>query len=183
MKKRLILFFALISLSVTYAQKPNRLELGIFHPVAVGDHFMEQNYQGFVGVDAKYVFAKPGLFRFKAGADVSWIKEDNSFAAADNIYKVNPKLVFRVGIPVVKLEPYVNLGYGFYFLSGDGGQLVAREDDLIDGFNAGIGVNWTLGKWFYIDANYQFSKLNQQEINSSFYENIEFVNIGVGIKI
>ena len=60
---------------------------------------------------------------------------------------------------------------------------MAREDDLIDGFNAGIGVNWTLGKWFYIDANYQFSKLNQQEINSSFYENIEFVNIGVGIKI
>ena len=146
--------------------------------------FLEQSYQGFIGVDAKFVYAKPGIFRCKVGADVSWIKEDGSLAAADNIYKVNPKLVFGVAIPVVKLEPYVNLGYGLYFVSGDGNsQLTSPEDDLLDGFNAGIGINWTIAKWFYIDANYQLSKLNQDNLNSSFYENIEFINVGVGIKI
>lgn len=183
MRKIVVLLVCVLSFGFANAQKPDRFELGVFHPVAIGDNFLEQSYEGFVGVDVKYVYAKPGIFRCKVGADVSWIKEDGSLAAVDNIYKVNPKLVFGVGIPVIKLEPYVNLGYGLYFLSGDGGQVVAQEEDLLDGFNAGIGINWTIGKWFYIDANYQFSKLNQDELNSSFYENIEFINVGVGIKI
>lgn len=181
--KKLIIVCLLFACFQAQAQKPNRIEVGIFHPLAIGDNFLEQSYQGFVGVDAKFIVAKPGIFRFKVGTDVSWIKEDDSFAAVDNIYKVNPKLVFGVRIPVVKLEPYVNVGYGLYFLSGDDGGLSAVEDDVLDGFNGGIGLNWSIGNWIYIDANYQFSKLNQENVNGSFYENIEIINVGVGIRI
>jgi opacity protein-like surface antigen len=184
MKKLIVIVVYCIGIQV-YAQKPNRIELGVFHPLAIGDNFLEQGYNGFIGVDAKFVYAKPGILRCKIGADASWIKDDGVLAAADNIYKVTPKLVFGLAIPIVKLEPYANLGYGFYFVNGQNGNgnSVSFEDDVLDGFTIGLGINWTIAKWFYIDANYQFSKINQDTFDSAFYENIEFINIGVGIRL
>ncbi|NQY06086.1 MAG: outer membrane beta-barrel protein [Flavobacteriaceae bacterium] len=182
MRKLVVLSLLLSSLFVQ-AQKLNRIEIGVFHPLAVGDNFLEQSYNGFIGVDAKFTYAKPSVFRFKVGADASWIKEDGSIAAANDVYRVNPKLEFGVNVPVVNLQPYINIGYVFYIIADNDPLLAIFEDDALSGLNIGLGVNYSIGKWFYIDANYQLSKLNQDTINSNFFETIEFINVGVGIRI
>jgi|GEM_PF-3131112 len=209
--KYLLVVLAFISLFKSNAQSlgttsSKHFEIGAYYPMIIGDKLENRFngiYNGIIGVDFKYTVKKIPFINLKVGSTFDFLKFDKDSYIKGSSIRLNPNIMIGLDLSkIVRLEPYIGLGYSFVFDNGTVGSswdtawsAVAddpafnlREDDYSDttqNIFYKIGVNYKLNKLLYIDTHlYMANVFNKSEIDEFKNSNLKqsILNIGLGIQ-
>lgn len=203
MKKYLLVALFSIVYSFANAQdtKEQKFEIGLHHPLSIGDNFMEVAYNGILGLDLKYRITETEIINPKVAFSVDYFNY-NAFEFIDGsafIYK--PKIIGDFNIKSLpKFHPFIMLGYSFFSASlkynyseltiyNPGDELLQpdeREKTNYSGLNYGFGASYDISNMFFAELSIDFitlSNLDDGIPDDSYNKNIQTINIGLGIKL
>jgi hypothetical protein len=124
MKKKIILSLVLIVSIKFYSQdskttnsnKENKYSVSIYYIGNLRNHnFVSDNYNGIVGIDAKYNFYGNDNFSLQGGLGLDYFKarEIGNELDLKNTLMVNPNIGIILEVNKI-LKPFLNLGYSFF---------------------------------------------------------------------
>lgn len=206
--KYLLIIFGFITGFKSSAQSlgttsSKHFEIGAYYPMIIGDELDNRFngiYDGLIGVDFKYTVKKLAFINLKVGSTFDFLKFDkNSYIKGSSI-RLNPNIMIGLDLSkIVRLEPYIGVGYSFVF---DNGTIKSSSWDLTwadPDFNTNnesysdssqnvfykIGLNYKLFKLMYIDTHLHlvnvFNKSDISQISGSHLKQ-SILNIGIGIQ-
>jgi outer membrane protein W len=206
--KYLLVALAFISLFKSNAQSlgassSKHFEIGAYYPLIIGDKLenrFNEIYDGVIGVDFKYTFKKILFINLKVGSTFDLLKFDKDSQIEGSSIRLNPNVMIGLEISkIVRLEPYIGVGYSFVF---DNGSIESSSWNTTwndPAFNTNdesysdssqnifykIGINYKLFKLMYIDTHLHlvnvFNESDISEISGSQLKQAIF-NIGIGIQ-
>jgi opacity protein-like surface antigen len=102
-------------------------------------------------------------------------------------YLIQPKVFTELTIPFVeKLHPFIGLGYTFVSLQLSGsnnGVDVSEESDTLSGLGFNVGLAYDISKKVFVQAQYDFTKLNVDNIPDVKYNtNVNLLKLGIGFR-
>ena len=88
---------------------------------------------------------------------------------------------------IEKIHPFLGIGYTFinFQLSGsNNGMDVSGESDNLNGFGLNFGIIYDLTNKVFIQAQYDFTKLNIDDVpDIEFNANVNLLKVGIGFRI
>ncbi|WP_136668205.1 outer membrane beta-barrel protein [Flavobacterium sp. H122] len=186
---RKIVFGLLLVSSMSFAQN-EKFMIGLHY---VGDVSKEEivprNFDGILGLEAKYNFSPLGIASFQGGICVDLLnpkKNSSDDSNYDKTILLNPNVGVELDVFNSGLKPFINVGYAFYNVSynvspnfTDPDPAIQEEKKITFDYNSitiNPGLRYNFKKMFYLEANYKFLPVDKNY-------NLHFVNAGLGIKI
>ena len=177
-------------------------EIGAYYPMIIGDKVenkFNKIYNGIIGVDFKYTVKKLPFINFKIGSTFDLLKFDKDLNIEGSSIRLNPNVMVGLDLSkIVRLEPYIGVGYSFVFDNGsiESSSWDTTWDDPFFNTNEEkysdssqnifykIGLNYKLFKLMYVDTHIHlvnvFNKPDISEISGSQLKQ-SILNIGIGI--
>jgi opacity protein-like surface antigen len=186
MKK--ILYSLLLVSSSLFAQE-EKFMIGIHY---VGDVSEEKklpnNFNGLIGLEAKYRFKPLGIASFQAGISFDLLDPRNSnFDNFDYDKTIlwNPNIGVELDLFNSGLKPFVNIGYAFYNVSYTSNLIIVEPDPSIqnpvklefdyNSITINPGIRYNFKKVLYLEANYKYLPVDKNN-------NLHFINAGLGAR-
>lgn len=182
-------------------------EIGAYYPMIIGDKLENKFngiYDGVIGIDLKYTIKKLPFINFKVGSSFDFLKFDKDSYIKGSSIRLNPNIMIGLDLSkIVRLEPYVGIGYSFIFdngtVKGDSWDSIWNTNVNDPAFNSNendysdatqnvfykIGLNYKLNKLLYVDTHlymaniFDNSKIDEFK-NSTLKQSI--LNIGLGVQ-
>lgn len=175
--------------SIVFAQD-EKFMIGIHY---VGDVSKEElvprNFDGIIGLEAKYNFSSLGIASFQGGICVDLLspkKNSTDNYSYDKTILLNPNIGVELDVFDLGLKPFINIGYAFYNVSynvnpnpSDPDPGIQEGQKITFDYNSitiNPGLRYNFKKLFYLEANYKFLPVDKNY-------SLHFVNAGLGIKI
>ncbi|MFN3755148.1 outer membrane beta-barrel protein [Flavobacterium sp.] len=188
----LLIFFTIKSFS-----QDSKFSIDANYPIAIGDNFLGQNYNGLVDLGAKYKFSDNKIVDIGASINFGIFQNTKSGATAMNqlfdvkIFPIQPRIFAEFNIQnLKKLHPQIGLGYSIIIYDA-----VWRENTNADlpsdinnnenGFNFNIGLFYDLTHKLFLQAQYDFIKIGVEDgiPDKSYNTNINILKFGIGYRI
>ncbi|MCM4169209.1 hypothetical protein KCTC52924_00729 [Arenibacter antarcticus] len=169
------------------------------YPISVGDELGNDN-PGIIDLGLKYRFVDLDIVTFGAGISAG-IFHDNINSATENGIDfdetnlfIQPRVFAEFKLPTMKrLHPSVGLGYTVVRSKFDGtiGNFAETPDEAIvsgtesdGGVNINLGLSYDVNNRFYIQAQYDYIRLNVRPDNSQLNknQNLGLLKLGFGFR-
>jgi len=163
------------------------------YPIPIGNNFLGEDAYGIIDVGLKYRFV--ALNPVKIGISINGgVLVDNSNQNKSpqdyliTTYIIQPKMFAELDIASIeKLHSFLGIGYTFVNvqLSGsNNGMDVSGESDSLNGFSLNFGIIYDLTYKVFIQAQYDFTKLNIDDVpDIEFNTNVNLLKVGIGFRI
>ncbi|AUP80904.1 outer membrane protein [Flavivirga eckloniae] len=196
MKQKLVLTFLLV-FSIKSFSQDSKFSVVANYPIAIGDNFLGQNYNGLVDLGAKYIFSENEIVNIGASINFGFFQNSKSGATDLNqlfdvkIFPIQPRIFAELNIPnLEKFHPQIGLGYSIVIFNANWAEnrnadLPADIDDNENGFNINIGLSYDLTNKLFLQAQYDFIKIGVEDgvPDTSYNTNINILKFGIGLKI
>lgn len=184
----LLMFFTIKSFS-----QDSKFSIDANYPIAIGNNFLGQNYNGLVDLGAKYKFSDNKIVDIGASINFGFFQNTKSGATALNqlfdvkVFPIQARIFAEFNIQnLKKLHPQIGLGYSIIIYDA-----VWREntnadiDDNENGFNYNIGLSYDLTNKLFLQAQYDFIKIGVEDgiPDKSYNTNINILKFGIGYRI
>ncbi|MBD1261631.1 outer membrane beta-barrel protein [Maribacter polysiphoniae] len=200
MKYKLLLFPVLFFSINSIAQDLNyKWSAEANYPISIGDE-LGNDTPGIIDLGLKYRFVNLDFVTFGAGINAG-IFHDNiqSYDGNGSDFDetntfIQPKVFAEFNIPGMdKLRPSIGLGYTIVRSKFDGtlGNFTETPEEAIlsvtesdGGINLNLGLSYDIGKRFYIQAQYDYIRLNVRRDNSQLNkdQNLGLLKFGFGFR-
>jgi len=188
----LLLFFTIKSFS-----QDSKFSVDANYPIAIGDNFLGQNYNGLIDLEAKYKFSDNKIVDIGASINFGFFQNTKSGATVLNqlfdvkIFPIQPRIFTEFNIPnLEKFHPQIAVGYSIVIYNADWAEnrnadLPADINDNESGFNLNIGLSYDLTNRLFIQAQYDFIKIGVEDgiPDTSYNTNIKILKFGIGYRI
>lgn len=195
MRKIVLSVLSLISVTVFSQEKKISLELN--YPYPADNNFIGNNYKGIIDVGAKYrVYALEsiniGLAVNGSILNYNTDKGQTQVGVTDftiTNYVIQPKAFVELNIDKTSnFHPFVGLGYTFMIFKADGfnqGFDISGNTQNQSGFNLNFGLAFDITERFFIQGQYDFTKINVENPmpKITYNTNVNLIKVGVGIRI
>lgn len=184
------LFFILIPFALT--AQVNKLTAEASYPIPSGDNFLNESYNGIVDVGFDYHaynFTIIDLGVSFNAALFSKNKESSSSRAGVDVrsYFLQPRFVAELNL-IRALKPSIGLGYTVMInsVSSDRADFI---DDMSNETQSGLNFNFGLAYYFtnrfFIQAQYDFIRLNKDDrvLDIDFNRNLRIFKVGIGLAL
>ncbi|WP_375238474.1 outer membrane beta-barrel protein [Aurantibacter sp.] len=192
MKRVLLIIIFFISTINLFSQE-DKLSLELSYPLAFGNNFIADNYNGYVDLGLKYRTYQLNLIKFGAGINGSFYSNTKSSINQDynvSIYNIQPKLFAEFSLPgLERFHPQFGLGYTFTLFNGkprneiNTNQLISFFDTQ-SGFNFNAGIAIDLIKNIFLQVQYDFVKFDTKNgtLFTPYNTNINLLKFGLGLR-
>jgi opacity protein-like surface antigen len=188
----LLLFFSIQSFS-----QDSKFSIDLNYPIAIGDNFLGQNYNGLFDVGANYKFSTNKIVDIGGSIHFGYFQNTKSNTTAINqlfevkIFPIQPRIFAKFNIQnFKKLHPQIGLGYSIliYDAKANGIETSILPADINDnksGFNFNAKLAYDLTNKFFIQVQYDFIKIGVENgiTNNSYNTNINIIKFGFGYRI
>jgi opacity protein-like surface antigen len=188
----LLMFFTIKSFS-----QDSKFSIDANHPIAIGNNFLGQNYNGLVDLGAKYKFSDNKIVDIGASINFGFFQNTKSGATALNqlfdvkVFPIQARIFAEFNIQnLKKLHPQIGLGYSIIIYDAvwrenTNADLPADIDDNENGFNYNIGLSYDLTNKLFLQAQYDFIKIGVEDgiPDKSYNTNINILKFGIGYRI
>jgi opacity protein-like surface antigen len=187
----LLLFTSMLSFSQeSEISDKEKFSIGLHYVGNVrNENSISDNFNGIIGLDAKYVFAENGIASFQGGITLDYLQaRDRMFPgySLKNTIIWNPNIGVELDVFKTGLKPFLNLGYSFFntkykiqfaHMIGEPeiNQNSSNQKFKYDAFSINPGLRYHFKKLLFIETSYKY--LPEDEKIS-----IHFFNIGLGVK-
>ena len=192
-----LLTIILFAISIKSYSQNSKFSFEANFPIAIGDNFLGQNYNGLVDLGARYRFSENEIVDIGASINFGFFQNTKSDATDLNqlfdvkIFPIQPRIFAEFNIPnLEKLHPQIGLGYSIVIYNADWSEnrdadLPANIDDNESGFNLNIGLSYDLTNKLFIQAQYDFIKIGVENgfPDTSYNTNINILKFGIGYRI
>ncbi len=188
MMKKLSFLLILLFSTQLFSQN-SRFSLEANFPIATGNNFLAENFDGIIDIGAKYRFLNTGIFTIGASLNGGILQNNTlqNIGVNSNAYTIQPKFYAELNLPITKLHPFIELGYSFLIIdvSVANGLNNFNDSDTQNGINANIGFAYDVFKTLFVQIQYDFIRLNADNNipDTSFNNNLNIVKIGVGLRL
>lgn len=195
MKKKLIICFLLLASVKFYSQdkimiKDNKFYISIHYVGNNRNHnFVSDNFNGIVGLDAKYKIYKNHNFIIQAGLGLDYFegREIGSQLDLENSLMINPNIGIELEVNKT-LKPFLNLGYSFFNATYNIQQSSGVFDPFdplfnpiflpitynFDSFSINPGLRLFMGKNIFIQTDYKYLPIKSNI-------NVHLISVGLGL--
>ena len=179
------------SLSHCFSQEKN-WSLEVNYPIPVDNNFVGQNFLGIFDVGAKYRFLDTEILNFGAGLNAGIMKFQNEEEFEHYLlfnYYLQPKIFTELDIEnLPEFRPFVYAGYSFMIFRADGTNYtndLYYTSETLNGYNFGLGLVYNLSDKFFIQMQYDFTRLKGENRNSASPYNVRvsLLKAGVGMRL
>jgi opacity protein-like surface antigen len=188
----LLMFFTIKSFS-----QDSKFSIDANYPIAIGNNFLGQNYNGLVDLGAKYKFSDNKIVDIGASINFGFFQNTKSGATALNqlfdvkVFPIQARIFAEFNIQnLKKLHPQIGLGYSIIIYDAvwrenTNADLPADIDDNENGFNYNIGLSYDLTNKLFLQAQYDFIKIGVEDgiPDKSYNTNINILKFGIGYRI
>ncbi len=196
MRQKLLLIFLLTVTIKTFSQD-SKFSIEANYPIAIGDNFLGQNYNGLLDFGAKYRFSENEIVIIGASINFGFFQNTKSGATDLNqlfdvkIFPIQPRIFAEFIIPKLeKFHPQIGIGYSIVIYNADWAEnraanLPADLDDSESGFNFNVGIAYDLSEKFFIQGQYDFVKIGVEDgvPDLSYNTNINILKFGIGLRL
>ncbi|MBC5862937.1 outer membrane beta-barrel protein [Flavobacterium turcicum] len=196
MKQKLLLTLLLIFTIKSFSQD-SKLSIEANFPIAIGDNFLEQNYNGLVDLGGKYKFSDSKTVDVGVSINFGFFQNTKSNATSLNqlfevkIFPIQPRIYTEFNIPnLEKFHPHIGLGYSIVIYNADwvenrNADFPIDINDNEGGFNLNIGLSYDLNSRLFIQAQYDFIKIRVEDgiPDTSYNTNVNILKFGIGYRI
>ncbi|WP_282042694.1 outer membrane beta-barrel protein [Winogradskyella flava] len=196
MKQKLLVTFLLIFAIKSFSQD-SKFSVEANFPIPIGDNFLGENYNGIVDIGAKYRFLQNGIFSLGASVNFGYVRNSKSGATDLNqlfdvkIFPIQPRIFAEFSIPNLEsLHPQIGLGYSILVYNAKADRintstLPADINDNESGFNLNVGFSYDLTNKFFLQAQYDFIKIEVEDNvpDIKYNTNISILKFGIGYRI
>ena len=196
MKLRLIITVVILFTIKSFSQD-SKFKLELSYPIAIGDNFLGQNYNGLIDLGAKYKFSDNKIIDIGASLNFGFFQNTKSGATDLNqlfdvkIFPLQPRIFAEFNIPnLEKIHPQIGIGYSILIYNADWNEnrnadLPADIDDNKNGFNFNIGLSYNLTDKLFLQAQYDFIKIGVEDgiPDTGYNTNINILKFGIGLRI
>ncbi|WP_299365904.1 outer membrane beta-barrel protein [Winogradskyella sp.] len=196
MKQKLLLTFILIFTIKSFSQN-SKFSVEANYPIAIGDNFLGQNYNGLIDLGAKYLFSENEIINIGVSLNVGFFQNTKSGATDLNqlfdvkILPIQPRIFAEFNIPnLEKLHPQIGIGYSILIYNAEWAdnreaELPADIDDNENGFNFNVGLSYDITNTLFVLAQYDFIKIGVEGgvPDSSYNTNLNILKFGIGLRI
>ena len=196
MSKKLLVLSLFLFIGFNAFSQNKKVSLELNFPIPFGDNFIGENYNGIVDAGIKYRFVNTGIVNVGASLNAGILRYPNDRIIGDvNITAINvqPRVFVELNAPgLSKFHPSVGVGYNPIFfrssgtlLLGDGTPVDASSSDTRSGVNFNVALAYDIFSRFFIQAQYDFTKLSETDgiPSMSFNTNVNILKLGVGLRI
>lgn len=191
MRKIIIFLLFSLSLSPCFSQEKNwSLELN--YPIPVDNNFVGHNFLGLFDVGAKYRFFDTEFLSFGAGLNAGIMKFQNDEEFEHYLlfnYYFQPKIFAELNMErLPEFRPFAYAGYSFMIFRADGtnytNDLYYTSENL-SGYNFGVGLVYDVATNFFIQLQYDFTRLKGENIDSAspYVLRVSLLKAGVGMRL
>ncbi|CAM1355684.1 MULTISPECIES: outer membrane protein [Tenacibaculum] len=192
MKYKLILILLLCGMG-SFSQN-KKISLEVSYPLTIDNNFIGGRSEGVVDFGVKYRIKDFKIVNFGIGINGGFLVDDRD---KDNypqdfertIYTIQPKIFSELNLSqLTKLHLFVNIGYSFMKMkltntNNSGPVDFSKLSDTLRGINAGLGVSYDVLPRFFLQVQYDFSKLNSgNSPDINYNTNVNLLKMGVGIR-
>jgi opacity protein-like surface antigen len=192
MKQGLLIIIFLISSINSFSQE-DKLSLELSYPLAFGNNFIADNYNGYVDLGLKYRIYELNLIKLGAGINGGFFSNTKSSINKDynvSVYNIQPKLFVEFSLPgLEKFHPQLGLGYTFTLFNGKPGNEVNSNQlisffDTQSGFNFNAGLAIDLIKNIFLQIQYDYIKFDSKNgtLFTPYNTNINLLKFGLGLR-
>ena len=192
-----ITFILLIFFMIKSFSQDSKFSVDANYPIAIGDNFLGQNYNGLIDFGAKYKFSENKILDIGASINFGFFQNTKSGATALNqlfdvkIFPIQPRIFTEFNIPnLEKFHPQIGVGYSIIIYDAvwrenTNADLPADIDDNENGFNFNIGLSYDLTNKLFLQAQYDFIKIGVEDgiPDKSYNTNINILKFGIGYRI
>lgn len=192
-----ITFILLIFFMIKTFSQGSKFSVDANYPIAIGDNFLGQNYNGLVDFGAKYKFSENKILDIGVSINFGFFQNTKSGATALNqlfdvkIFPIQPRIFTEFNIPnLEKFHPQIGVGYSIIIYDAvwrenTNADLPADIDDNENGFNFNIGLSYDLTNKLFLQAQYDFIKIGVEDgiPDKSYNTNINILKFGIGYRI
>lgn len=196
MRLRLTVILLILFTIKSFSQN-SKFSIDANYPIAIGDNFLGQNYNGLVDFGAKYKFSENKIVDIGASINFGFFQNTKSGATALNqlfdvkIFPIQPRIFTEFNIPnLEKFHPQIGVGYSIIIYDAvwrenTNADLPADIDDNQNGFNFNIGLSYDLTNKLFLQAQYDFIKIGVEDgiPDKSYNTNINILKFGIGYRI
>ena len=196
MKVRIITIL-LIFFSIKSFSQNSKFSIEANFPIAIGDNFLEDNYNGIIDLGINYRFLQKEVVNLGVSANFGFFKNTKSGATDLNqmfdvkIIPIQPRLFAEFNIQnLEKLHPQIGIGYSILIYNAEwadnrDAELPADINDNESGFNFNLGIAYDISEKFFLQAQYDFVKIGVENgvPDISYNTNINIMKFGIGYRL
>lgn len=194
MKYKLLLILLLCGID-SFSQN-KKISLEVSYPLTIDNNFIGGRSKGVVDLGIKYRIKDFKIVNLGIGINGGLLVDDtdksNNYPQdfERTIYAIQPKIFSELNLSqLTKLHLFVNIGYSFMKMkltnTNNSGQVdFSKLSDTLRGINAGLGVSYDILPRIFLQAQYDFSKLNSGNSPDIDYNtNVNLLKMGIGIRL
>ena len=193
MKYRLLLISLLLCGIDSFSQN-KKISLEVSYPLTIDNNFIGGRSEGVVDLGVKYRIKDFKIVNLGIGINGGLLVDDTDKGNYPQdfertIYTIQPKIFSELNLSqLTKLHLFVNIGYSFMKMkltnvNNTGPVDFSKLSDTLRGINAGLGVSYDILPRFFLQAQYDFSKLNSGNSPDIDYNtNVNLLKMGIGIR-
>lgn len=190
MKK--VLLILLINLNLNLFSQESKLSIELNYPLPAGNNFIGKNYNGIIDIGGKYNVIDKDVLDFGVALNTGVLIFNNTDGFQNykmHAFPIQPKIFCEFNIKSIeKLHPYTSLGYSFIIFKATGtnyGNDISDFNNTDSGINLNLGLSYDITKKFFVNAQFDYIKLNKEEDfpNTSYNTNINLVKFGIGFRL
>lgn len=191
--KKYFLFLLLCS-SLSLFSQESKFSIELNYPLPIDNNFIGKNYTGIIDLGGKYRILNKEIVNVGVAFNAGLLIFDNTKINSPQNFKVyaypiQPKVFCEFNIKSIsKLHPYTSLGYSFLVFRATGtnnGYNVSDFNDTQSGINLNFGLAYDITNKFFVNAQYDYIKLNKEEgiPDSTFNTKINILKFGLGLRL
>ncbi|MHC9089491.1 outer membrane beta-barrel protein [Tenacibaculum sp. IMCC1] len=194
MKYKLLLILLLCGIG-SFSQN-KKISLEVSYPLTIDNNFIGGRSKGVVDLGIKYRIKDFKIVNLGIGINGGLLVDDtdksNNYPQdfERTIYAIQPKIFSELNLSqLTKLHLFVNIGYSFMKMkltnnNNSGPVDFSKLSDTLRGINAGLGVSYDILPRIFLQAQYDFSKLNSGNSPDVDYNtNVNLLKMGIGIRL
>lgn len=196
MKSRLywiLTFFLALNLNA----QESKFDIEANFPIAIGDNFFGDNYNAIVDLGINYRILQKEVVNLGVSANFGFFKNTKSGATDLNqlldvkIFPIQPRLFAEFNIAnLEKLHPQIGIGYSIIIYKAKWADNQEAEsppnyNDSESGFNFNLGIAYDLSEKFFLQAQYDYVKIEVENgvPDISYNTNINILKFGIGLRL
>lgn len=190
MNKKVVIGLLLLT-SVTILAQEKKWSVEASYPISVGNSFFG-DYNGIADLGIRYRAVDVSSFKLGASLNGSFFNFDTVIEEVQGVYSAKSNLIqpnlfseFQIkSIP--KLHPSLGLGYSFLRTNLKGTLIGAPSERTVtnSGLNFNLGVAYDVSKSIFVQARYDYTKLNVEGGTNGIHDDggISLVKLGLGFR-
>jgi len=190
--KQKLFFILLIIFTVKSFSQDSKISFELNYPIPADNNFVGENYNGVIDMGIDYKFVDLSSINIGTSMNMGVISSNSNLNLSYpnqkiNSYLIQPRIFGEMNLAgIEKLHPSLGLGYTFMiFKAKDINDISTIPSNTDSGFNFNFGIAYDVSDSFFVQIQYDFIKLNENDelLNSTYNTNVNLVKIGLGYRL